>query len=242
MKLVSNWKDIAARAHSMWAFYLGLLLWHLPDLIYKSIGIDTDPRLWTLFGTGAIVWGILGRLLDQGIDRNTTRSPWIVAVLAVVLALGLVIADQPAAPVSEPVAVAATDTPAHPAPASVLSAKAFLDEAFPLVAKWEGMRTEAYLDMVGVPTVCFGHTRGVKLSDRYTKEQCAAMLRGELLEYRTGLHRYFTHDTRWNRLPPKRDAAYGSLAFNVGIAGAGKSTAVRRLNAGDIAGGCEAIT
>jgi hypothetical protein len=58
MKLVSNWKDIAARAHSMWAFYLGLLLWHLPDLIYKSIGIDTDPRLWTLFGTVAIIWGI----------------------------------------------------------------------------------------------------------------------------------------------------------------------------------------
>lgn len=139
MKLVSNWKDIAARAHSMWAFYLGLLLWHLPDLIYKSIGINTDPRLWTLLGTGAIIWGILGRLLDQGIDRSTTRSPWMVAVLAVVLALGLVMADQPAAPVTEPVAVAATDTPA---PDAGSSTRAFLDLAFPLVAKWEGMRTE----------------------------------------------------------------------------------------------------
>ncbi|MFY0623463.1 MAG: lysozyme [Pelagimonas sp.] len=242
MKFVSNWKDIAARAHSMWAFYLGLLLWHLPDLIYKSIGIDTNPRLWTLFGTGAIIWGILGRLLDQGIDRSTMRSPWMVALLAVVLALGLVMADQPAAPVAEPVAVVATDTPARPAPDADARAKAFLAEAFPLVAKWEGMRTEAYLDMVGVPTVCFGHTRGVKLSDRYTETECAAMLRDELLEYRARLHRYFTHETKTARLPPKRDAAFGSQAFNVGWAGAGKSTAVRRLNAGDIAGGCEAIT
>jgi len=239
MKLVKNWKDIAARAHSMWAFYLGLLLWHLPDLIFKSIGIDTDPRLWTLFGTGAIIWGILGRLLDQGIDRSTTRSPWMVAVLAVVLVLGLVIADQPVAPASEQVSMVATNTST---PEVEASAQAFLDEAYPLVAKWEGMRTGAYLDMVGVPTVCFGHTRGVKLSDRYTEAECAAMLRDELLEYRAGLHRYFTHDTRAKRLPPKRDAAFGSLAFNVGIAGAGKSTATRRLNAGDIAGGCEAIT
>jgi GH24 family phage-related lysozyme (muramidase) len=35
--------------------------------------------------------------------------------------------------------------------------------------------------------------------------------------------------------------AYG-VVCNVGIAGAGKSTATRRLNAGDIAGGCQALT
>jgi lysozyme len=44
------------------------------------------------------------------------------------------------------------------------------------------------------------------------------------------------------RLPATRDAAYTSTAFNCGVGGIGKSTATRRLNAGDIAGGCQALT
>ncbi|RWN01047.1 MAG: hypothetical protein EOR86_04125 [Mesorhizobium sp.] len=53
-----------------------------------------------------------------------------------------------------------------------------------------------------------------------------------MAEHRTGLHRYFTPATINVRLPARRDAAYTSLAFNVGPAGAAKSTATRRLNAG----------
>ncbi|MBN8190431.1 glycoside hydrolase family protein [Salipiger thiooxidans] len=68
------------------------------------------------------------------------------------------------------------------------------------------------------------------------------MLGRRLLEFRSGLHGYLTADTKSRRLPYTRDAAYGSFAYNVGVAGAGKSTAVKRLNAGDIAGGCEALT
>ena len=51
----------------------------------------------------------------------------------------------------------------------------------------------------------------------------------------------FTSDTIANRLTVDRDVAYASLAYNVGVSGTGKSTAVRRLNQGDIAGGCEAL-
>ncbi|UIK07969.1 glycoside hydrolase family protein [Neorhizobium galegae] len=32
--------------------------------------------------------------------------------------------------------------------------------AVALVAAWEGAKTVAYKDIVGVPTVCFGETRG----------------------------------------------------------------------------------
>lgn len=67
------------------------------------------------------------------------------------------------------------------------------------------------------------------------------MLAREVHSYRDGLHGYFTPETRSERLTAHRDAAYTSLAYNVGVAGAGKSTATRRLNAGDIRGGCEAI-
>lgn len=118
----------------------------------------------------------------------------------------------------------------------------FLDVAVPFVGKWEGLRTTAYRDIVGVWTICYGHTRTVIPGETRTVAECNALLAEELLEYREGLHRYFTTQTINRRLTPERDTAYTSLAFNVGIAGAGRSTATRRLNAGNIAGGCEALT
>ncbi len=118
----------------------------------------------------------------------------------------------------------------------------FLALALPLIGGWEGMRNDAYLDLVGVPTICYGHTKGVRLGDHMTDAQCKTLLRSEVLEYREGLHGYFSADTKVLRLPAARDAAYTSLAYNVGIRGAGRSTATRRLNAGDVAGGCQALT
>lgn len=117
----------------------------------------------------------------------------------------------------------------------------FLVVALPLIATWEGKRNHAYLDVVGVPTICYGHTKGVKLGDYMSDAQCKKLLRVEVLEYREGLHAYFTAETISHRLTPERDAAYVSLAYNVGVRGAGRSTATRRLNAGDIAGGCQAL-
>lgn len=125
------------------------------------------------------------------------------------------------------------------------AAVAFLAVAVPLVAQWEGKENHAYLDRIASPpvyTVCYGETRGVKKGDYYTDAECTVMLRQGLMEYRRGLHQYFTAETKSERLPATRDAAYVSLAWNVGIRGAGKSTATRRLNAGNIAGGCQAIT
>lgn len=122
--------------------------------------------------------------------------------------------------------------------------------AVPLVRQWEGMpcvgnRCEAYLDRIASPpvwTICGGETEGVQPGEVRTVAQCEAGLRSGLIRYRNGLHRYFTPETIATRLTPQRDAAYVSLSWNVGIAGAGGSTATRRLNAGDIRGGCMALT
>jgi len=118
----------------------------------------------------------------------------------------------------------------------------FLIEAVPLVARWEGKRNSAYRDIVGVWTICYGHTKDVRAGQRMTDRQCADLLAQELLEYRLGLRRYFTPETVASRLPAKRDAAFVSLAYNVGIRGTGRSTATRRLNAGNVPGACEALT
>ncbi len=239
MKLIDNWRHVAKRSHSMWGFYLTGLFLLLPELIFGLAGIDTNPRLWWALACGAWVYGMVGRLKDQGI----ARSPLLIGVLALMLTgMGQWPPAPPQAMGAPPAVVQGEEAPPVVASVGPVSEAAFLQVAVPLVAKWEGLRLEAYLDIVGVPTVCFGETKGVQLGDVYTKAECNAMLAREILSYRAGLHRYFTPETRTTRLTPQRDAAYASLAYNVGVAGAGKSTATRRLSAGDIAGGCTALT
>lgn len=221
MKPVKDARRIALRAHSMWANYLGILCLVAPEVIFWLWGIDTNPRIWWIAGIALIVYGIAGRMIDQ----NITRSPALVMVFAIAMS---------AAPVT--VGYAATGG---------VSPAAFLEKAVPLVAGWEGKENEAYLDRIASPpvwTVCYGETRGIGPGDYFTDAECRDMLERGLIEYRSGLHDYFTQETKQRRLTPERDAAYVSLAWNVGIRGAGRSTATRRLNAGDIAGGCEAIT
>lgn len=127
-------------------------------------------------------------------------------------------------------------------PATLISEAAFMEVAIPLIAKWEGVRLTAYQDIVGVWTVCFGETKGVRPGDRYTLVQCEKMLEEEVKSYRNDLHTYFSRETKETRLTPHRDAAYVSLAYNAGVRGIGKSTATRRLNNGNIVGGCKALT
>lgn len=69
MILIKNWRAIAMKSHSMWAFYLSLAFLVLPEVIYVLFERDTNPRLWFWIGIGLLIYGILGRLKDQGISR-----------------------------------------------------------------------------------------------------------------------------------------------------------------------------
>lgn len=218
MRLVPNAGNIALRSFSMWANYLGILVLIMPEILYVLFERDTNPRIWFFAGLGLIVAGIVGRLIDQGLDYTKLRV-WLAAALVLLLPMG-------------------------EARAQSYTLEEFDAVAVPLIAKWEGLRTTAYLDTIASPpiwTVCYGETKGVKQGDSYTPEQCRDMLAREVREYREGLHRYFVAETKERRLTPERDAAYTDLAYNAGIRAAGRSTATRRLNAGDIAGGCTAL-
>lgn len=222
MKPVKDARRIAIRSYSMWANYLGIVALMLPVVLFLGWHIDTDPRIWWLSGLALILFGTVGRLIEQPDRRSWPRIIFLTVAFLIL--------------------IAAWVSPALSAP---VSERAFLSEAIPLVSKWEGKRNHAYLDTIASPpvwTVCYGETRGVKEGDYYTDGECDAMLANGLLKYRTGLHVYFVPATIHRRLTPKRDAAYVSLAWNVGITGAGRSTATRRLNAGDIPGGCTALT
>jgi len=68
MKLVHNWKSIALKSHAMWSQYLGIATILAPEFLYWKYGyIVADPYVTTYVGLGLIVYGMLGRLKDQGI-------------------------------------------------------------------------------------------------------------------------------------------------------------------------------
>lgn len=105
-----------------------------------------------------------------------------------------------------------------------------------LVGGFEGLRTVAYRDVVGVPTICFGETRGVKIGDRRTAEECRTMLGDRLIEFSAGVDRCLTR-----RVPDKTYAAFVSFAYNVGTGAFCGSTLVRKANAGDLAAACNEL-
>jgi len=70
MKLVRNWRRIAARSHSMWAFYLSLAALTLPEAWFLLAGYDVaSPRFWWGVGVALLAYGIVGRLKAQGISE-----------------------------------------------------------------------------------------------------------------------------------------------------------------------------
>lgn len=221
MRLVDDWRRVASRSLSFWLLVAGILAMVLPELWFGWTGRDYNPYIAWWVGMLLLLGALGGRLISQ---RRPLWQEWlrIAAFLIVALALAMLLGTQVRA-----------------APATEAQT---LDIAVPFIAREEGERLVAYQDVVGVWTVCFGSTRGVRAGMRMTHEQCLDLLNEEVAEHRTGLHRYFTPTTIDIRLPPTRDAAYTSTAFNCGVAAIGKSTATRRLNAGNIAGGCEALT
>lgn len=102
----------------------------------------------------------------------------------------------------------------------------------------EGLRTRAYKDPVGIPTICFGSTKGVKLGDTATPEQCKAMLTAEMLQSIDAVDRCVPN------LPVNVLAAYADAVYNLGpkiACDTRTSTAARKLKAGDLVGACNEL-
>ena len=110
--------------------------------------------------------------------------------------------------------------------------------AIALVATWEGARTVAYRDVVGIPTVCFGETRGVKMGDRYTLDECRVMLGDRLVEFEQGIRKCMSDP---DKVPDSVYVASLSLAYNIGEGAFCKSTVVRRINVGQWRDACNAF-
>ena len=98
-----------------------------------------------------------------------------------------------------------------------------------LIKRWESLRLEAYTCPAGVPTIGYGHTRGVRLGDVIDEPRAEALLLADIENFEAGVHRLLKVPLTENQF-----SALVSLAFNIGLHAFGGSTLLKRLNAGDL--------
>ena len=70
MRLIHNWKAVALRSHSMWGYYLGMVCFNMADILFLALGYDVAaPRFWSMLGNALFIYGMAGRLKDQGLPK-----------------------------------------------------------------------------------------------------------------------------------------------------------------------------
>lgn len=97
-----------------------------------------------------------------------------------------------------------------------------------LIVQFEGFRGEAYRDVVGVVTIGFGFTKGVKMGDKMTLTEARDKLKHEIVGYEQGVLSACTRKPNQNQFD-----AFVCFAFNVGVAGFRKSSVLKAHNRGD---------
>jgi lysozyme len=105
------------------------------------------------------------------------------------------------------------------------------------IAPWEGLRTTAYLDSGGIPTIGYGHTGpDVRLGMTISKARALALLTSDLREAARAVARNVKVP-----LSARERIAAISFTFNVGEGGLQSSTFLRELNAGNRRAAADAL-
>jgi lysozyme len=121
---------------------------------------------------------------------------------------------------------------------AIAGSAAAMAVAVAFIGGWEGKSNAAYKDIVGVWTICFGETRGVKPGDFATDAECKEMLQLGIAEFERDLDKCLKPP---RPIPITAKVAFVSWSYNVGIFAACSSTLVRKANAGDIEGACNQL-
>lgn len=115
---------------------------------------------------------------------------------------------------------------------------AALSIATALAVPAEGLRQYAYRDPIGLPTICFGSTKGVRMGDFRTVPECKALLTKEMSDVVSMV------DSCRPGLPINVFAAFSDAAYNIGphiACDTTKSTAARLLAAGRYTEACNQL-
>ncbi|WP_312740465.1 lysozyme [Cedecea neteri] len=101
----------------------------------------------------------------------------------------------------------------------------------------EGREYVAYKDVVGVLTICDGHTgKDIIPGKRYTDKECDALTRQDL----TRIAKQVDPAIKVPTTETQRAAIY-SFAYNVGATATINSTLMKKLNAKDYVGACDEL-
>lgn len=119
-------------------------------------------------------------------------------------------------------------------PAIITIGAAFIVLCCNFIAPHEGVKYTAYKDTGGVYTLCFGHTKNVKIGDTATSDQCAEFLRQDTVEA-VAIFNLLTNDAP---IPPQAKKVFIDQIFNAGAGNFKKSTMRRLIVSGDFAGAC----
>lgn len=102
----------------------------------------------------------------------------------------------------------------------------------------EGVRYNPYKDVVGVWTVCYGHTgKDIMPGKTYTEQECRSLLSNDLNAIARQINPYIRKP-----IPETMRGALYSFAYNVGVGNFQKSTLLRKINQGDQKGACEQLS
>ncbi|ELH9086310.1 lysozyme [Escherichia coli] len=103
-----------------------------------------------------------------------------------------------------------------------------------LVKPLEGVRYDPYYDVVGVLTICYGHTgKDIMLGKTYTQAQCDALLDKDLRDVAAAIDPYIKVE-----ISDFTRAALYSFAYNVGATNFKTSTLLKLLNDGKKSEAC----
>lgn len=99
-----------------------------------------------------------------------------------------------------------------------------------LIQKWEGLKLEAYLDPVGIPTIGYGtiaypNGKQVAMGDRISQEQAHGFLLHECTSICARVEGLCTAPINQNQFD-----ALVSFSYNVGVGALGDSTLLKQLN------------
>lgn len=97
--------------------------------------------------------------------------------------------------------------------------------AIEIIKRFEGIRLKAYKDSVGVITIAYGHTLGVKMGDLITQEQADLFLAQDLEKFKADLDKIVTVI-----IDEFEEAALLSFIYNLGPNVLKTSTLLKLLN------------
>lgn len=104
-----------------------------------------------------------------------------------------------------------------------------------VVMYFEGKENTAYVDPVGIVTICYGHTATARIGQTHSDAECERLLQQDLGTAMTAVNRELPN------APELTKAALASFTYNVGVGAFQRSTLLRKAKAGDLHGACNEL-